>query len=324
MIWHYGWKYRILQSKNLFMYLSVVSPVYRAEEIIEQLVSEIHQAVSQITDAYEIILVEDGSPDHSWEAIQRVCVHDTKVKGVKLSRNFGQHAAITAGLEMAQGEWVVVMDCDLQDRPDEIPHLLAKAKEGYELVFAQREVRQDGFLKKLSSKLFYKIFSYLTDTVQDSSVANFGIYHRKVVDAVIGLGDIIRFFPTMTQWVGFRRAYLPVKHDERASGKSSYSWKKLIELAFNNIVSFSDKPLRLTVRLGLLMSLFSVLLGLAYLYLYFTNQIVQLGFASIIISITFFSGLIIFILGIIGIYLGKTFEQVKNRPVHIIDQKLNF
>ncbi|WP_435356924.1 glycosyltransferase family 2 protein [Emticicia sp. SJ17W-69] len=306
------------------MYLSVVSPVYRAEEIVEQLVSEIHQAVSKITDAYEIVLVEDGSPDQSWKAIQTVCQQDKKVKGVKLSRNFGQHAAITAGLEIAQGEWIVVMDCDLQDRPDEIPHLLAKAQSGYELVFAQRQVRQDGFFKKLSSKLFYKVFSYLTDTVQDSSVANFGIYHRKVIDAVISLGDNIRFFPTMTQWVGFKKAYLPVKHDERVSGKTSYSWKKLIELAFNNIISFSDKPLRLTVRLGLLMSLFSVLLGMGYLYLYFTDQIKQLGFASIIISITFFSGLIIFILGIIGIYLGKTFEQVKERPTHIIDQKLNF
>ena len=240
------------------MYLSIVSPVYRAEEIVEQLVSEIHQAVSQITDSYEIVLVEDGSPDRSWEAIQRVCKHDIKVKGVKLSRNFGQHAAITAGLETAKGEWVVVMDCDLQDRPDEIPRLLGKAKEGYELVFAQRQVRQDGFFKKLSSQLFYKVFSYLTDTIQDSSVANFGIYHRKVVDAVISLGDTIRFFPTMTQWVGFQRAYLAVKHDERASGISSYSWNKLIELAFNNIISFSDKPLRLTVRLGLLMSLFDI------------------------------------------------------------------
>lgn len=306
------------------MYISVVSPVYRAEEIVEQLVSEIHQSVSKISDSYEIILVEDGSPDHSWEAIQRICKHDSKVKGVKLSRNFGQHAAINAGLATSQGEWVVVMDCDLQDRPDEIPHLLAKAKEGYELVFAQRQLRQDGFFKKLSSKIFYAAFSYLTDTVQDSSVANFGIYHRKVVDAVVSLGDRIRFFPTMTQWVGFRKAYLPVKHDERASGKSSYSWSKLIELAFNNIISFSDKPLRLTVRLGLLMSLFAILLGIAYLYQYFTNKITQLGFASIIISITFFSGLIIFILGIIGIYLGKTFEQVKGRPVHIIDQKLNF
>lgn len=225
---------------------------------------------------------------------------------------------------LQKGEWVVVMDCDLQDRPDEIPHLLEKAKEGYELVFAQRQVRQDGFFKKLSSKLFYKVFSYLTDTVQDSSVANFGIYHRKVIDAVVSLGDRIKFFPTMTQWVGFRKTYLPVKHDEQLSGKSSYSWLKLIELAFNNIISFSDKPLRLTIRLGLIMSLFAIFLGILYLYQYFTHKITQLGFASIIISITFFSGLIIFILGIIGIYLGKTFEQVKGRPVHIIDQKLNF
>lgn len=312
-------------SKNSFqMYLSIISPVYRAEEIVEQLVTEIHQAVKLITDSYEIILVEDGSPDKSWEAILSVCERDKIVKGVKLSRNFGQHAAITAGLATSKGEWVVVMDCDLQDRPDEIPHLLAKANEGFELVFAQRQVRQDGFFKKLSSKLFYRVFSFLTDTVQDSSVANFGIYHRKVVDAVVSMGDRVRFFPTMTQWVGFRKAYLPVKHDERASGKSSYSWSKLIELAFNNIISFSDKPLRLTVRLGLIMSVIAILLGVAYLYLYFTNQIKQLGFASIIISITFFSGLIIFILGIIGIYLGKTFEQVKGRPAHIIDQKLNF
>jgi polyisoprenyl-phosphate glycosyltransferase len=305
------------------MYLSIVSPVYRAEKIVDKLVEEIHASVKTITDDYEIILVEDGSPDNSWEKIEKICQTDPKVKGIKLSRNFGQHPAISAGLEESTGEWVVVMDCDLQDRPLEIPRLYAKAQEGFDTVLAQREYRQDSFLKKLSSRIFYKIFSYLTDTKQDNTVANFGIYHQKVIKAILNLGDRIRFFPTMVQWVGFRKTYLPVQHDERFDGKSSYSWKSLLNLAFNTIVSFSDKPLRLTIRLGLWISLFSSLLGVMYVYEYFTGKIQVLGFASLIITLFFLFGLIIFILGIIGIYIGKTFEQVKKRPNHIIDIVLN-
>jgi glycosyltransferase involved in cell wall biosynthesis len=305
------------------MYLSIVSPVYRAAEIVERLVNEIHQSAKIITDNYEIILVEDGSPDNSWNKIEEICKVDNKVKGIKLSRNFGQHPAISAGLKASSGEWVVVMDCDLQDRPAEIPNLYKKAMTGFDAVFAQRLERHDSFFKKLSSKIFYKIFSYLTETYQDGSVANYGIYHRKVIKSVIELGDRIRFFPTMTQWVGFRKAYLPVEHDERHEGKSSYTWTKLIDLALNNIISFSDKPLRLTVRLGLLMSFFATLAAISYLIGYFTNKITQPGFTSVIIAIMFFSGIIIFILGIIGIYLGKTFEQVKNRPNYIVDIKLN-
>jgi polyisoprenyl-phosphate glycosyltransferase len=139
----------------------------------------------------------------------------------------------------------------------------------------------------------------------------------------LNLGDRIRFFPTMVQWVGFRKTYLPVQHDERFDGKSSYSWKSLLNLAFNTIVSFSDKPLRLTIRLGLWISLLSSLLGVMYVYEYFTGKIQVLGFASLIITLFFLFGLIIFILGIIGIYIGKTFEQVKKRPNHIIDIVLN-
>ncbi len=305
------------------MYLSIVSPVYRAEKIVDKLVEEIHASVRTITDDYEIILVEDGSPDNSWAKIETICQTDPKVKGIKLSKNFGQHPAISAGLEASTGEWVVVMDCDLQDRPLEIPRLYAKAQEGFDTVLAQREYRQDSFLKKLSSRIFYKIFSYLTDTKQDNTVANFGIYHQKVIKAILNLGDRIRFFPTMVQWVGFRKTYLPVQHDERFDGKSSYSWKSLLNLAFNTIVSFSDKPLRLTIRLGLWISLLSSLLGVMYVYQYFTGKIQVLGFASLIITLFFLFGLIIFILGIIGIYIGKTFEQVKKRPNHIVDIVLN-
>ena len=269
-------------------------------------------------------MVDDRSPDNSWSAVLVQTQENKHIKGIRLSRNFGQHYAITAGLEAANGHWIVVMDCDLQDKPEEILALYKKAMEGYEIVYAQRKTRKDSRRKKLSSRLFYGLFGYLTDTVQDSSIANFGIYHRKAIDAIIKMGDSIRYFPTMSQWVGFKKTKIAVEHGQRDAGESSYSWRKLIELAFNNIIAFSDKPMRLTVKLGVLVSLFSFLIGLIYIYKYFQGDIVVLGYSSLIISIWFLSGMIISILGIIGIYIGKIFERVKERPVYIIDEKINF
>ena len=154
-------------------HLSIVSPVYRAEKIIPELVERIKIAASQITDNFEIILVEDCGPDNSWSAIEKECLIDKRVKGIKLSRNFGQHYAITAGLNYSKGEWVVVMDCDLQDLPEEISNLYNKTKEGFDIVLARRFERQDTFLKRLSSKIFYTTLSYLTGTKQDNTIANF-------------------------------------------------------------------------------------------------------------------------------------------------------
>ncbi len=305
------------------MKISIISPVYLAQSIINELVDRLHKSVSTITNNYEIILVEDGSPDKSWEQIELLCLNDDKIKAIKLSRNFGQHYAITAGLTSATGEWVVVMDCDLQDRPEEIPKLLNKALEGYDIVYAQRELRQDSIIKKLSSKIFYKTFGYLTNSKQDSSIANFGIYKQKVITSILSMQDYVRFFPTMVQWVGFKSTKIKVEHSSREDGKSSYSWKKLINLAIDNIIAFSDKPLKLTIRLGLSIATLSFLSGIFYLYKYLNGEIKVLGFASIVISIWFLSGLIIFILGIIGVYLGKTFDKVKERPTYIISEKIN-
>ena len=304
--------------------ISIVSPVYRAEKIIDDLVSEIIKSVSPITADFEIILIEDCGPDNSWKKIEENCHKDLRVKGIKLSRNFGQHYAITAGLEAAKGEWVVVMDCDLQDRPDEIPNLYKKALEGFEIVYAQRADRKDSFLKKLSSKMFYAVFSYLTETKQDSSVANFGIYHNKVTKAILQMNDHIRYFPTMSRWVGFNSANLPVKHSDRAEGKSSYSFRKLLSLAFNNMIAFSDKPLWLMVKFGAFISFISFLIGLAYLIQFLTGNISEPGFTSLILSIWLLSGITIFMLGIVGIYVGKTFEKAKGRPNYIIHKNLNF
>lgn len=306
------------------MHLSVVSPVYYGENLVEELVHRIIQNVSNIFEQYEIILVDDGSVDNSWQKIEHLCEQHECVRGIKLSRNFGQHYAITAGLSVTQGEWVVVMDCDLQDRPEEIPKLFAKAKEGFEIVYASRVNRQDGFLKIISSKLFYKVFSYLTGSQQDATVANFGIYHKKVIQALLSMKDHVRYFPIMVQWVGFSSTKLPVVHSDRGEGKSSYSWRKLMILAIDNMIAFSDRPLKITIRLGLIISLLSFIIGAFYLLKYTKGEILVLGFASVIISIWFLSGLIILILGVIGIYLGKTFDRVKDRPTFIIDEKLNF
>ena len=292
--------------------------------MIQELVNRLNVVLQSISDDYEIILIEDGSPDNSWMVIEELCINDRKVRGIKLSRNFGQHYAITCGLNYAKGDWVVVMDCDLQDQPEEIPNLLNKANEGFDIVLAQRENRKDTFLKKLSSTLFYKVFSYLTETEQDASIANFGIYNKKVIASILSMNDYIRYFPTMVQWVGFDSIKLKVKHDSRFEGKSSYTLSKLLRLAFNNIISFSDKPLRILVKLGFYTSLISFLLGIFYLYQYFSGQIVVLGFASIIITISFLSGIIILTLGLVGIYVGKTFEQSKQRPNYIIQKIINY
>lgn len=305
------------------IHISIVSPVYRAENIVEELVKQVKESVSTITDDFEIILVNDYSPDNSWQKITEECRKDNRVKGIDLSRNFGQHYAITAGLNYAKGDWVVVMDCDLQDRPDEIPNLYKKAQEGYDSVFAQRTERKHSFLKQFLSRIFYTLFSYLTETKQDPSVANFGIYKRCVVDAILNMNDQIRFFPTMVQWVGFRKLYLPVNHAERFEGKTSYNLKGLLRLALNTILAFSDKPLRITAKAGFTIAVLSFIVGLVYFVLFLTGNIQVLGFTSLILSVWFLAGIIMMILGMLGLYVGKVFEKVKQRPTFIVSQSCN-
>lgn len=300
--------------------ISVVSPVYGAQALLPELVSRVDGVLKGMGVSYEIVLVEDRSPDGSWKILKALAEKTPRVRAYRFSRNFGQHYAITAGLNFAKGNWIVVMDCDLQDRPEEIPALYAKALEGADSVVARRAQRQDTWLKRMSSKAYYSTFSYLTDTVQDPAVANFGIYNRKVINAILSMNDQIRYFPTMLQWVGFDRVYLDVVHDARAEGESSYNWTSLFALAFNNILAFSDKPLKLTVRFGFYISVISLSIGVFYLIQYLLGEIDVLGFASLIISISFFSGMIIMILGIIGLYLGKVFEKVKGRPMYIISE----
>ena len=305
------------------MLLSIISPVYKGEKMLEELVSRIETAVESFTHEYEIILVNDSSPDESWSRIRRICEKDKIVKGINLSRNFGQHYAITAGLANSSGEWVVVMDCDLQDRPEEIPNLYRKAQEGYDSVFAQRIDRQDSWSKRMSSAIFNRIFAFLTDQEQDKTVANFGIYKRSVIDAVLSMGDSVRWFPIMVKWVGFNIGYLPVEHAERAEGKSSYSFRRLLSVASDNMIAFSNKPLRLMLQFGFGVVVLSILIALFYLIRYLTGGIAVDGFTTMVISMWLLGGIMIMLIGMIGIYIGKIFDKTKGRPIFIISEKLN-
>ena len=302
--------------------ISIVSPVYRAEKILPILVSEINLVMERIGEDYEIILVDDRSPDNSWEVMKILSSQNPKIKSIRLSRNFGQHSAIFAGLTKTKGDWVVVMDCDMQDQPKEIAKLYKKALEGYDIVLGQRENRKDKFLKKLTSKLFYKVFNYLSGANFDNNVANFGIYHQKTIKSILDMGDYVKFFSLFINWIGFKSVSIPIEHGEREEGKSTYSVGRLFKQAFNVIISFSDKPLRLFINFGLSISVLSFIVGIYYLYLALTGKIAQPGFSSLILSIWFLSGIIISCIGIVGVYLGKTFDQTKGRPTFIIDEEV--
>lgn len=303
--------------------LSIVVPVYMGRVFLRELYGRVRKSTESIFSDFELILVNDASPDNVWPDIVALCKEDLRVKGINLSRNFGQHYAITAGLAYVTGDWVVVMDCDLQDRPEEIPSLYAKAQEGYDSVFAQRTNRQDRWMKRMQSRLFYLLFSYLTDTRMDASVANFGIYRRTVVDAILAMNDKLRYFPAMVQWVGFRKVYCAVKHDERKIGGSSYSFIKLLKLSIDTIMGFSEKPLRLFVTIGVLLTVGSFALALVYFAFAVSKRFAISGFASIMISIWFVAGVMMTMLGIIGAYLGKVFNQSKNRPIFIVAKAIN-
>ncbi|MEZ4937846.1 MAG: glycosyltransferase family 2 protein [Crocinitomicaceae bacterium] len=303
--------------------ISIVVPVYRGEPFLVDLYERVKNALLSQKCTFEIILVNDQSPDDSWEIIQNLANNTEEVIGVNLSRNFGQHAAITAGLSEAKGEIVIVMDCDLQDVPEEIPKLISKIEEGFDVVFARRVERNDSFFKRLFSKWFYKILSYLTGIKMDHTIANYGAYRIEVIQAILSMGDYVRYLPTMVKWVGFKATSVEVQHDARSVGKSSYNLRGLIRLGINVVITFSDKPLRLMVNIGLFISVGSFLLAILYAILYFMEKIEVTGYASLIISIWFVGGVVITFLGLIGSYLGKLFDQTKRRPVFIVKEKLN-
>lgn len=310
-------------KRTHYPHISVVIPVYKAENSLDELYLRLKTALEIISADFEIVLVEDCGGDKSWQVIERLATDDPRVRGIQFSRNFGQHYGITAGLDYCHGDWVVVMDCDLQDRPEEIPRLYAKAQEGYDIVLARRGTRRDPLLKRVTSWLFYKVFSYLADIEYDGDSGNFRIMSRKVTANFCQMREQLRFFGGLVQWMGFSTASIEVEHAERFDGKSTYTYAQLWKLASETIIAYSDKPLRLAVRLGFLMAFFSFCYGIYILGLAVLYGSAIAGWSSLIISLYFIGGIIIAILGILGIYLGKTFDETKKRPLYIV-RKVTF
>lgn len=303
--------------------VSVVSPVYRGEKMVEELVRRNVEVLSRMGVDYEVILVNDASPDGSWSEIVKECKKNPNVKGLNLSRNFGQHYAITAGLAHASGDWIVVMDCDLQDQPEEIPNLYAQAMEGYDIVLARRVNKKFGVFKRMSSTLFHYFFDKLSGTKTDETVANYGIYSKQVISEYNKIPEYTRSFPSIISYLGFKKTAIDVEHAERIEGKSSYSISRLLKLAFDVIISNSNKPLRVAVGLGFGMSLLSFLLA-AYNVLAKLCGIIQVeGYTTTVFSIWFVGGLLLFVMGMLGLYIGKIFDQVKGRQLYIVRDKIN-
>lgn len=306
------------------MRFSVISPVYGAASMLKELVCQIEESVSQITNDYEIILVEDKSPDSSKQVIREICSENVHVVGAFHSRNFGQQYALHTGFTLATGDYVVTLDCDLQDTPSYIIDLYNKSQEGYDIVFASRLNRQDGAIKKLGSKMFNKLLGFLTDTVQDETIANFVLYKRNVVESMLLMGDNRRYYPLMNHWVGFNVCKCQIPHAERSDGKaSSYSMRKRIELALNTAIAFSTKPLRMIVYFGIAISVLSLIAALILAINYVITGITVNGWLTLFVSIWFIAGITIMIMGVVALYIGSIFEQTKNRPVTILSEILN-
>lgn len=297
---------------------SVVVPVYGCSSCLYELHERLRSSLRTITENYEIILVNDASPTASWEVICELSKQDSRVRGINLSRNFGQHYAITAGLDFSRGDWVVVMDCDLQDQPEEIIKLYRKAQEGFDLVVGRRTNRQDGYFKKLGSRGFNLVFDYFTGSQLDNRIGNFGLYSKRVVSSIRSMREQNRSFGLFAYWVGFRRAEIDIIHAARKEGRSGYTLRRLVNLAIDSIVAHSNTLLMLTIKTGFLMAVGAVLFSLWLAVRYFISGGGVTGWTSLMVSIYFTAGLMITCIGVVGLYVGKIFNEVKGRPLYIV------
>lgn len=304
------------------MDISVVIPVYGCKGALEELCERLINTIEGMNKSFEIILVNDNCPQNSWEVIEKLCANESRIKGIELARNFGQIKAITAGLDYSVGDWVVVMDCDLQDRPEEIVNLYNKAQEGYDVVFARRKERKDSAIKVLLSKIFYKIYSFASDGYYDPAICNFSISKRMVIDNYCKMRELHRAFVIYVKWLGFKQTEIDVEHNDRKEGKSSYNMKKRLKMAAEILTSQSDKILKMTVGVGFAMTVVSALSIIILVANYFINHVTA-GWTSTIAALCLVGGMNITVVGIVGIYVGNIFMQSKNRPLYIVRSVLN-
>ncbi|MGC8893549.1 MAG: glycosyltransferase family 2 protein [candidate division WOR-3 bacterium] len=300
------------------MRLSVIVPVFNEKENLSRLYARLSPVLEGITPDHEIILVDDGSRDGSWEAITSLHERDRRVRGIRFCRNFGHHIALTAGLDMANGDLVAMMDADLQDNPEDLPRLVQKINEGYFLVYGIRKTRQDPFFKRLTSSLFWKWINRLGGVTMPENQAMLRVMRREVTDALRGMREVHRFIHGLMAWTGFPWTTVEVEHSPRAAGKTKYNLGRMFSLAMNAVTSFSVLPLRLSTYLGLGVAFLSAFLGAVVIIRKIFWGYGVVGYASMMATMLFLGGIVLTVLGIIGEYLGKLYIQSLGRPIYII------
>ena len=298
--------------------ISVVTPVYGRELNLSLLCERLGKSLSTITQQYEIIIVNDQKPAGEWELIRELALRDARIRGVNLSRNFGQHQAIIAGLSFVRGRWVVVMDCDLQDRPEEIPRLYQKAVEGYDAVLGRRKNRKDSWGNRLTSNLFYCFFNRLTGLNLNCGIAVFGIYSTKVIEAVMSINDRAQVLPLQTIALGFHRAEIDVQHGCRQSGQTGYTFSKRFDLAIDIIIAYSRYPLRLMLKLGLFIFLIGLLSEAGLLGGLLIGRIARVEWAIFLSLLLLLSGMFLVSLGFVGLCIRKVHDEIRQAHTYIV------
>lgn len=301
--------------------LGIVIPVYRCSNCLEELHQRLKKVLSRIARDHEIIFVDDGDVDGTWDVLREIALSDRKVKAYRLSRNFGQHAAITAGLSKSSARFVVVMDCDLQDPPEFIPRLFEKAKEGFDIVLTRRMQKKHSPVRNLMSYLYFRLMSFFNNEAIDGRVGSFSLVSRKVVQAYLRMRDKDRHYLFILRWLGFNTALLEYEHAERFQGKSSYRLQALITHAFNGLFFQTTILLRWIIYLGLGLSALGAMSACYILFNYFTRSVPP-GWTSLAVLFLLVGGFIIVSTGVTGLYIGKIFEQVKQRPLYVFDQQV--
>lgn len=298
--------------------ISVVVPVYGCESCLRDLYARCVAALEPLVESFELVLVNDHSPHADWSVIEELAAKDPRVKGIDLARNFGQHYALACGLDHAEGDHVVVMDCDLQDRPEEIPRFYAKALEGWNVVFGKRVDRQDTAFKRTTSSLFYRVFAYITGKDIDRSVGNYSMISRRVVLNYRRFVERTRNYGFAIHWLGFPITLVPVKHAARHSGETTYSLRKMVGLAVDSLTAHSDKPLRASIGFGFAMTGGAFAYGLWLAFRRLAWGVGVEGWTSVMVSLYFLTGLLFANLGVIGLYLGRVFNEAQSRPLYVV------
>jgi dolichol-phosphate mannosyltransferase len=304
--------------------VSAVIPVYACAPCLTELVRRLGLTLKNIPGGFEIILVDDGSPDQAWGIIETLARKDKEVKGIRFVRNFGQHMAISAGVEKARGSWIVVMDGDLQDRPEEIIKLYQKAvREKLDIVFARRSERMDDFGKKFGSYIYHKLFTILSGIKSDPAIGNFSIASRSVIEVFKLYPERHRSYLQIVRQLGFKSGTVDVVHDKRFAGKSSYTFVKLVTHAVDVATGFSTRMLTLWMLAGFAISLVSGIIAVIITAGHFMHRFTVSGWVSMMVLTSFLSGVTLSGLGVIALYLGKIFEEVKHRPLYIVEKTVN-